>query len=370
MKKKYLLIIPLIILIGVFIVAAVNNKKKYIQYDDNTFLAVIVNDVEMTSLPSKGDYNVDITCTNATAKWDYDGWKAIISNMTAQVKCSLVFTSATSPNLATHIMGLGTGQGVWNEPATDYRYEGKNPNNWISFNGEKWRIIGVFGNNSHGKTGNLVKIIRSEALSGYIWNKTSNNDWTTSSLQTLLNTNYYNSVDESTLTNCYGYSTTTPGRCNFVGEGIKTIYRGMIENATWKLGGIGTIGTVAAAYSDERGTVTYSSRPTTGASYIGLLYPSDYGYSVLASSCARSVLMSAYNTAACAGQSWLYESGYEWMLTPNSGNNNLWSTNYTGNVVAGGVTSGFSVRPALYLKANAKKVAGTGTYADPYIITL
>jgi len=30
------------------------------------------------------------------------------------------------------------------QATTDYRYTGKNPDNYIKFNNETWRIIGVF----------------------------------------------------------------------------------------------------------------------------------------------------------------------------------------------------------------------------------
>ena len=41
------------------------------------------------------------------------------------------------------------------------RYYGSDPNNYVSFNNELWRIIGVFGNN--------VKLIRSEKLGDLSW---------------------------------------------------------------------------------------------------------------------------------------------------------------------------------------------------------
>ena len=54
---------------------------------------------------------------------------------------------------------------------TDYRYAGKNPNNFIEFNGEMWRIIGImpveYDTNSDGVAdtqGNLIKIIRNTSF--------------------------------------------------------------------------------------------------------------------------------------------------------------------------------------------------------------
>ena len=69
----------------------------------------------------------------------------------------------------TYIMGLvGTTQGIGqlvNE--NGYRYEGKNPNNYIWFNNEYWRIIGVFDSTSHGQSEkNMVKIILDHVLRG------------------------------------------------------------------------------------------------------------------------------------------------------------------------------------------------------------
>ena len=87
------------------------------------------------------------------------------------------FTTVIPVNLATHIMDLAndSGSGVYAEEMSgvvDYRYEGDNPNNFIYFNNELWRIIGVFSDNTHGKTGQkLVKIIRNDSIGAIAWLK-------------------------------------------------------------------------------------------------------------------------------------------------------------------------------------------------------
>ena len=99
------------------------------------------------------------------------------------------------------------------------------------------------------------------------------------------------------------------------------------------------------------------------------MYPSDYGYSVLSSSCARTTNLSSYNTATCAGQSWLYGKGNEWTLTPRSSDS--YFVFYASN---GGIASpdsaeyGYGGRPALYLDASVYKIDGEGTLDKPYII--
>ena len=96
----------------------------------------------------------------------------------------------------------------------EWRYAGKNPDNYISFNGEAWRIIGVMPNmsyctgeygtetecNSTG-SGSLIKIVRNYMLGVYPYDyKRKNvgsavgngsNDWSDSQLMLMLNgTNY------------------------------------------------------------------------------------------------------------------------------------------------------------------------------------
>ena len=48
------------------------------------------------------------------------------------------------------------------------------------------------------------------------------------------------------------------------------------------------------------------------------MYPSDYGYAVLASSCARTTNLGSYDSTACAGNNWLKTGSYQWTLTPSS----------------------------------------------------
>ncbi len=49
------------------------------------------------------------------------------------------------------------------------RYIGKNPNNYVQFNGELWRIIGVMKDieNADGTKEDKVKLIRSESIGSY-----------------------------------------------------------------------------------------------------------------------------------------------------------------------------------------------------------
>ena len=350
------------------------------RFSDKCFVYfdIVPPDVSITATNTPTTYGKlgSLNCSNSTAIYNQQYNRVEISQINGDyTSCTLNYTDSTSKvKLATYITGLagttqGTGQ-VVNEKG--YRYEGKNPNNYVWFNNEYWRIIGVFDSGSHGQSGkNLVKIIRADVLDGLAWHKSNTNDWTAASLNSLLNGAYYNAQDGTSSGYCYGYSTTATANCDYTKKGIQSGYRSMIAEVTWYLGEYSSASaTTESFYGYERGTTVYSGRPTTTTGYIGLMYPSDYGYSVLSSSCARTTNLGSYNTATCAGQSWLYGKGYEWTITPSSSSSRnvfyLYSYGYlTYNYNA---SDGYGGRPVLYLDASVYKIDGEGTLDKPYII--
>ena len=362
-----------ILLIGI-IVLNNNFNNKYSFTQDGIRYALTLDGEKTTSFPPKGMYKALVICDGADGRWLYDEWKLAIENITSDdVTCDINFSTITKTSLNEYIISLagttqGTGQ-VVNE--NGYRYEGKNPNNYIWFNNEYWRIIGVFDSASHGVSGkNLVKIIRADVLDGLAWNKSNTNDWTVSSLKSLLNGAYYNAQDGTNSGYCYGYSTPATANCDYTKRGIQAGYRGMIASVTWHLGGYSsTSATTSAFYGYERGTTVYSGRPTSTTGYIGLMYPSDYGYSVLSSSCARTTNLGSYDSANCAGQSWLYGKGYEWTLTPTSSYGNyVFRLGNIGYVYNNYANYGYGSRPVLYLDASVYKIDGDGSLENPYIV--
>ena len=376
MKKRILVVSIIFLTIFISIIAMsynTNTPKTFTQ--DGVIYALTLDGASVNTFPSKGMYRVDVECSNATGKWLYDEWKLAVEDINgANATCDVSFNTISTTYLNNYIIGLsgstqGTGE-VVNE--NGYRYEGKNPNNYIWFNNELWRIIGVFDEASHGVSGqNLVKIIKADSIGGLVWDKSNTNDWTAASLMNLLNGAYYNSENGTGGEYCYGYSTTVPaGSCDYTETGINDTYRPMIENVTWHLGGHSrTSATAEAFYGYERGTTVYSGRPPTTTGYIGLMYPSDYGYSVLSSSCARTTNLGSYDEATCAGQSWLYGQGYEWTITPQSSYSvNVFYLSFSGDLSFGYAHFGFSVRPVLYLDSSVYVIDGNGSVSDPYII--
>ena len=373
MKKSYIYILIVILMITLVIINQKKNSKSFTVNGVKYFTSLDGNSID--SFPSKGDYEVEVNCTNAKGLWNYSKWVARINNITGKVSCNISFTSKTPSSINDYIKGLagteqGTGQ-VVNE--NGYRYEGKNPNNYIYFNDELWRIIGVFDSSSHGKSGQyLTKIIRNDSIGGYAWDKSNKNNWAASSLYNLLNTNYYNATDGTSSGNCYQYSTSITGNCDYTETGLQSEYRNMVENVTWYLGGKDSNSyTAEVFYTGERdSTSVYSGNTASTTGYIGLMYASDYGYSVLSSSCARTTNLGSYNTSACGGSSWLKKETTEWTITHRSSSSYSFNLRYSANLFDYNAYFGCATRPVLYLESNVQVYAGDGSISKPYQIKL
>ena len=326
---------------------------------------------------SAGNYNNELIAF-VNSNWKED---VLASSSTAISRCTALGYVTTSDyikitqkaytDISTVSFSIKKVTKVQENVNAGIRYEGKNPNNYIWFNNEYWRIIGVFDSTSHGQANkNLVKIIRADVLDTLVWDKNNENDWSKASLKSLLNGAYYNAEDGTNTGYCYGHSKVVPANCDYTKRGIQLGYRGMIANVTWYLGGYSSIsGTTGDYYGFERGTIVYSGRPTSTTGYIGLMYPSDYGYSVLASSCARTTNSRSYISATCAGQSWIYGKGYEWTLMPSSSERRIvLFLDDIGMLGDANAYNGRGSRPVLYLDASVYKIDGDGSMNSPYIV--
>ena len=317
--------------------------------------------------------NTEVKSLKGISNTDYECY--YLGNLTTSNVIKVTYQKDSSGSSGTDNVIFYFQSGTYNQKIdtlnAGIRYEGKNPNNYVWFNNELWRIIGVFDSGSHGVSGkNLVKIIRADTLDGLAWHKSNTNDWTQASLNKLLNGAYYNAQDGTGTGYCYGYSTSMTMNCDYTQKGIQSGYRPMIANVTWYLGGYSSASATAEAfYGYERGTTVYSGRPTSTTGYIGLMYPSDYGYSVLSTSCARTTNLGSYSITSCGGQSWLYGKGQEWTLSPSSsGSNNVFYVNSNGYLSRTNAYNGYGHRPVLYLDSTVYKIDGDGSIGNPYII--
>ena len=244
-----------------------------------------------------------------------------------------------------------TSVGMMEDIGGNIRYYGADPNNYVSFNDELWRIIGVFKeiDDGTGTKETRIKIARSEIIGRYSWDSNDVNEWPTASLNTYLNGTYL-----PTLT---------------------TDAQNMIGDVLWNLGGSSTQQGLYADdyYIFERGTTVYSGHSTTWTGKIALMYPSDYMYAGDLSKCSLDGYNWSDNQTNCRDTSWLRNPiSIQLTLTPRASNSSsvflVGSSGWVGSNY--NVNSTCASRPVLFLKSNVQITGGDGSQNNPFTLSV
>ena len=266
-----------------------------------------------------------------------------------------------------------------NTPDQNIRYYGSDPNNYVSFNNELWRIIGVFGNN--------VKLVRKDSLGELSWDSSESsvnggygvNEWSQADLQVYLNKMYYG----GTTVTCYDGSKNSTTTCPT--NKLDNTAKALIDNHTWNTGAIEweKRTDTLAFYNDERGSVNGKicssgnncndtvTRTTEWPGYIGLPYATDYAYASGESICETNMVkQDSNNVYICKNDNWMFKPN-TWYLSPYANTSyasNVWFVNGVGFAGSVSASNAFAVFPAIYLKSNILIESGKGTSSDPYIL--
>ena len=259
-KKNIMLIcIGVIVLLGISLLVyktfAVFNEqvsfpfmKGKVDYYGNSdvYFAFYHDSEKLDSMPKKDNEDgliyIDSNCDNeAIIEWDSERWAPTVLNLTkSKTKCTLYFGKLLELDKDVPIVTSGNGlykvshsvseiDQEWNQ--TEYRYAGANPNNYVKFNNEIWRIMGLVNVKTENGVEQRIKIIRTNDVEnqksfeyGYSWDYKLNgvgssignlgsNDWTDSQLKDMLNGIYYSSLSGE----CYKASS-NPTMCDFTLE--------------------------------------------------------------------------------------------------------------------------------------------------------
>ena len=239
-----------------------------------------------------------------------------------------------------------------NESITEYRYRGASPKNYVTFNNETWRIIGVFPtDDGTGNIENRIKLIKDQSIGNKYWDTSQSNNWARpATLNTELNGTYLNSLTSEA--------------------------QGMISNAKYYLGGYNSISsTPVDMYSCERkisGSSYYGHDPKNSwTGKLGLMYVSDYGYA--SDNCETKAIHNSSSSSndlrACNTTNWLYKGATEWLLPKTAASfNSAFAVTLNGNVYSYKVSYEFGIRPVLYLTSSVQITGGDGTSANPYTL--
>ena len=236
-------------------------------------------------------------------------------------------------------------------------------------NCELWRIIGVFD----GK----LKITNPTINDFYFpfdydknddgTSTTYDSNWSTSTLQKLLNNGYYNNtIGEIT----YYYTDSSlrerNNTKNMSNIGLKNVdTRKLISSEKWYLGSNYGLDFANEAYVAERSNISCEdcNYDVIWNGNIALPYLSDFGYAGDFNACNVSTFSSN-----CKG--WmLFSSMNYWLLSINNATTIMYYNFFYGNIQANLSSVSYNVLPTLYLIPDIKIVGGTGKSDNPYLIS-
>ena len=371
-----------------------------LEQEENLELAIYVKDERQSTIPEKE--NVDnyvfdkATCfvngkedASVTVSWDSEAWAPIVKGLTTyKTRCDLYFKEASFNDMILACNKNSTASECFLENASlnvtdlaydetadnNLRYVGTSPNNYVSFNNELWRIIGVMNNvdNGSGTKESRIKLVRNESIGNYSYDTgrlSFSSNYGESDIMTTLNEGpYWNRVSGTCLEQTGG-SMNSPHSitCDFSSTGLMESSKSFIEDAIWNLGPV-TSGTLKSeVYAMER-----SSDSSTWTGKIGLLSASDVLFAIDPSidECQEFEIPVDYDIDDACGEKSYFHSGMGgYSLTMRSDTNTyiLDSLVWAGNSP---VWDPLSITPTVYLKSSVRITSGTGSVDDPYILSL
>ena len=401
----------------------INTKFYNLAFDQtkliNKTYSGIFNVTNVTCYPTKPNNQININVTdipsnNPNSNYSLSNLNGITSsniewnniNRMISIKngvddgasATLTKTTNTTGTLLSSVItaGVGTsGEGtsgdgvikkVTDNNTEQYRYQGNNPNNYVSFNNQLWRIIGYVpvclevtpitedttingiefkqGEAQCTKWENRVKIIKADPIGAFAYNKSNYSSsnpivWIGSTIQGLLNSCYLGKKDGCSKY-CNTYQTTY-GVCNYSQNGINEndSYGNMIEGVYYNTGMAGSYDLSSSDFYAEEIT-KQTSEPTS----IGLMYASDFGYAISGYT-GNLGYSSAYSQMV---NNWLFGQSFDWTMTATRYSSSSPVLNSHVGLSVGNAYLGFAVKPVLYLQSNVSKLSGDGSIASPYTL--
>ena len=219
-----------------------------------------------------------------------------------------------------------------------YFFTGANPNNYITFNGEKagWRIISA-------ECDGTIKIMRDEDINTYdnlAWDTSNSNNWNRpATLNTYLNSTYYNSLTSTA--------------------------QSQIVSHEWSVGAVTYANNDLADQINDENSKKWKGK-------VALPTLSEYIRANSNKERCGTLSLNNSNYSTCRTSDWMFDSSvdYLWTLSPFSGNSSgVLPVNHYGNVDYHYASyTNFAVRPAITLSSEVQITGGTGTQSDPYTL--
>ncbi len=222
-----------------------------------------------------------------------------------------------------------------------YIYKGNNPNNYITFNGQTWRILSKESDGS-------IKVISNEVIANRPWDANGNNDWSIATLKDYLNGEYLNDLSDSD----------------------------KIISHNFDIGAV-------KINNDNLTEQINSEKSKVWNGKVGLITASEYIRANSNKAECGSMDLINNHVENCIKTNWIYsavpEKSYLWFINPTDSSNVIkfvigvdkMSEEYLGTLVGIRVDNSMDtigIVSTLHLTSNIT-LEGSGTNIDPYVIT-
>ena len=287
---------------------------------EEAILKVTITYNDVTSQPENTSANLNVTLT-----YEQKGSGTIIPG-----------GSTTTEDLKDLVVTDGDGLYAAEYEDGRYIYKGANPNNYITFSGETWRIISV-------EADGTLKIMRSESIGDRAFDTTGgtygSNNWTRpADLNTYLNEEYLPTLSDSDKVVSHNFS----------------------------------IGAVTSSNNDLAGQIA-DENGTTWNGKVGLITVSEYLRANTNTEQCGTFSLNNDNYSTCKTTNWMYSAvpsgDYMWTISPDaSSSNRVFTVNSRGPVNRHLAYYSRGVVPVFYLTSDIT-LSGTGEPGDPYVIS-
>ncbi len=216
-----------------------------------------------------------------------------------------------------------------------YFFTGANPNNYVTFNGEKagWRIISV-GCDGTIKIMKTANINTSYTLA---WDTSNKNNWARpATLNTYLNGTYLNSLSSEA--------------------------QGQIVAYDYSIGPVTLSNNDLASQVNNENSTTWNGK-------IALPTVSEYLRTNSNSNC-KTLSLNNNNSSTCKNTTWMFNSISWWILSLRSGTSDyVFGVSSNGDVLNYIASfTGYAVRPAITLSSEVQITGGDGSQSNPYTL--
>ena len=296
------------------------------------------------------------------------GYAAMQTNLSINAKGNILQNTI---DITDNIVDSGDGLYIdtYETEGTRYVYKGANPNNFIEFNNELWRIISKEADGTY-------KIIRNDSIGEYSFDTSAScpvayNNVKKEGNTTIIDNIIYLVPEKGDGCNNWSLPTTLNSYLN------EEYYNTLISNAKKQIinhnFGVGAIN----SNNNDLLTQIENENSVLWEGNIGLISVSDYLRANTNTIECESFMLNNSNNDVCKTTNWIYNivlsNNIPWTITPVKGSSILVfsissigiSTSHVYNIL-----SASQVIPVLYLSSDIKIVSGTGTEADAYQIEL